>query len=118
PEGWLFEKNPGEILSSKIFHDVVAGLVVRDEERNAKPLPQDAVGGDPAPPGVRLFGAVRHAEHGPAAGKPQPDVTAPPDVSRQDLDGLGLVARAPRQRREAAVLGGDHGVLEKTGGLG
>src|SRR6266536_1115084 len=104
----MLEKARGQVGSSQILDDVVPRLVVGDQRGDAKAILERGARRHPPPPGVRFLRAVDDTQDRPAAGKRQAQVAAPPNVPRQDLDGDRIVVRVPRQRREAAVFGGNH----------
>jgi hypothetical protein len=85
---------------------MAAGLVVRDQMRDADRRSKRDSRRRPPTALVRLLGRVDDAEHRPAVGQVQPDVPAAAHVARQDLEGNGIVPGPSRERRKARELRG------------
>ena len=99
-----------EILPPEVLHDLVAPIVVRDQSGDAHAAAQPLSRRDPAKARVLLLDGINDADGGPVVGKSQAEVTAPPDVAGESLDGerrrespAGEGFEAGSVRREHAV---------------
>ena len=99
------EQERREVRPPEVRDEMIPGLVIRDELRDAQALAERGARRDPAAPGVRLLRGVDDTQNGPAPLQNQAKVPAPPDVSGKDFDFGRLVPGSPRELREASERG-------------
>ena len=104
--GGALEKERGEIARAEVLDEVVSGLVVRDQERDAEPVAKRDARRRPAPARVRFLrrDRRRRAPSGRRARR-QPDVAAPARRRPGRISNATGSCRVRRgERREAEEL--------------
>ena len=112
--GGVLEEECGEVRAAEVLNDLAALEVVRMDLRNPQAGKERLARREPAAPGVGLLGRVEDPEDALAARQQKPEIAAPPDVPRQDLDRDRLIALEPDERRQTVELGGNHGGVSEV----